>query len=1159
MKTIIILMCLLMTNFAALCQSVGNAGLESGNAAPWTAWNPSGTSAVVASNARTGTYAVQQTGPETGFEQVVTGLSPNTAYTLEAWLKVSTIGHVAKLGVKNYGAGDVLAVATETVYRKTTVNFKTGASSTQATIYMYKNNIGTAYGDDFKIYKTVDLSANGTLLLQPDTVSLIRNPAMGWTLYDDASGGVANAANYWAALDQAARQHASNLYIRWRWTDMEPQEGHYAWMYDNNFKALIQGAKDRGLKLCFRIYMDGKDNLYQATPDFVRLAGAQGYMSKGSVDSNWTPYADDPVFQAKFANFVHAFADEFDDPEVVDFIDGYNLGWWGEGNYVTYKNPANATAVLNWIVNLYSTSFQKILLVINLGASTAGRDYVHQFVLEQNGYIMRFDAMGSQWLSTDRKNYLKSIFPGIGFIAESCYWSCNTDDCKPWRTWSNPPDNLYNSSSTWKDVYTNTYNQSIAANANCLDLREAVETSGWLSRVPELVQAFKINGGYRLYPSQVSLPAKISLGTSFKIGHQWKNMGVGVCPNNNMRWNNKYKAAFALIEPGTGTVKKILTDANANPANWLKTSYNNYVLDATVENIPPGNYYFAVAIINTENNKPGLNIALENPTVINKWIKLSEVTVETPQQLPALVTTGANFSLVQMSNTNNATMQLPPWVIAGGWRQYFASGKWTKTLSSPASLAEPTSNIDFSQNASYGPVVQSPLNWSEGYLNPTSLPAGSNWKRQSSSIYSVERYNHSTQGLINLAFGQGENKNERPVQNGYLYSNTFDASYPSVLATPSTYSGYAPGGSYYVESWRAYHATVNVSWLANTAATNWGNQYYTELGPIVWPTGGYYRADGSKASNGVSNPTSIVKGDSIYVFYIDGSGDTLAFGESGGGIKVARAHKNDALNPLKWYVYYNGAWNASLPPGFTSANLLNYTKTRGARASTLLYEFQTTPYRFAVAKISNSNLYMGARAFFNYKQSSTQPTICIGLSVSSDLINWGPENVLVQSASWNTANLRFPIFLNKNGNTNGQIDVDDFYIIGASAQEGNLGRLRVHLSVDSSQIVPLMAGAVMPAPQALSKVLKNEETGFGAYPNPVKVGSILTTVFNSSIGGTATFNISNMKGQQIISEKIVLVKGMNKIERKVPQVAAGMYVVKIADKAEKKTVSIIIQ
>ena len=95
--------------------------------------------------------------------------------------------------------------------------------------------------------------------------------------------------------------------------------------------------------MAFRVYIDGRDNIHNGTPDFVREAGAKGYAvhklwDPANENNNWTLYADDPVFQEKFGNFIRAFAKEFDNPEQVDFIDAYNLGWWGEGHHVQYLN-----------------------------------------------------------------------------------------------------------------------------------------------------------------------------------------------------------------------------------------------------------------------------------------------------------------------------------------------------------------------------------------------------------------------------------------------------------------------------------------------------------------------------------------------------------------------------------------------------------------------------------------------------------------------------------------------------------------------------------------------------------------------------------------------------------------------------------------------------
>ena len=52
----------------------------------------------------------------------------------------------------------------------------------------------------------------GNVMVAPDVKEegLVRNPAMGWVLYDDANDPVANASEYWMEMDKYA-QYASIL------------------------------------------------------------------------------------------------------------------------------------------------------------------------------------------------------------------------------------------------------------------------------------------------------------------------------------------------------------------------------------------------------------------------------------------------------------------------------------------------------------------------------------------------------------------------------------------------------------------------------------------------------------------------------------------------------------------------------------------------------------------------------------------------------------------------------------------------------------------------------------------------------------------------------------------------------------------------------------
>ncbi len=126
--------------------TVNNPGFESGTAS----WSSYGTTAVVATDAKSGTNAMRLTGTGSGSEQVVTGLSPNTSYTLKAWLKTASAGDTVLLGVKEYGGTQITQASSNTAYTELSITLTTGASNTSAKIFCYKSvGTGNAFCDDF--------------------------------------------------------------------------------------------------------------------------------------------------------------------------------------------------------------------------------------------------------------------------------------------------------------------------------------------------------------------------------------------------------------------------------------------------------------------------------------------------------------------------------------------------------------------------------------------------------------------------------------------------------------------------------------------------------------------------------------------------------------------------------------------------------------------------------------------------------------------------------------------------------------------------------------------------------------------------------------------------------------------------------------------------
>ena len=86
-----------------------------------------------------------------GVEQTVTGLKPNTQYRLSGWVFCDS-GEEIKFGVRNYGDVEMSQTAVNTAYdARRDLFFTTGASDTQATVFITKSSTGAGnvYADDF--------------------------------------------------------------------------------------------------------------------------------------------------------------------------------------------------------------------------------------------------------------------------------------------------------------------------------------------------------------------------------------------------------------------------------------------------------------------------------------------------------------------------------------------------------------------------------------------------------------------------------------------------------------------------------------------------------------------------------------------------------------------------------------------------------------------------------------------------------------------------------------------------------------------------------------------------------------------------------------------------------------------------------------------------
>ncbi len=487
---------------------------------------------------------------------------------------------------------------------------------------------------------TVLAQRTETTYFDADTIRVLRNPLNGWVMYlnrhwdndfwvktgydsmPTSEGGIVRVSDY-----------ASTAYMRTSWAMLEPEEGKYVWKDENSrIYRLFKSVFDRGMRLSLRIVVDGRDQ-GQNTPMYVIDAGAEYYTEgKGNHKS---PYPDDPVFQEKYAKFIKALAEDFNDPYKMDFIDAFGLGKWGESHAMVYKNPKNKMAVADWITSLYASTFTQVPLVIHYhrkladphkdswGDVAAETESILNMAISK-GYCLRHDAFGMTDYYTDwereyarRWNYRLPILMEGGWItaAHHRYWR---DSCGKYREGHS------------EDVRKGEYEASKEARVNMMDFRINDETKSWFTKTFDLVKRFVAEGGYRLYPSSIETPLKARRNMAATIRSTWENIGWGYCPTNIKQWGQRYKVAFALLDPETEKPLYIFPDLNSDLSKWIKGTPVAYETIIDLNGVAKGRYLWAAGLVDIRrNNCIGIEAAVD-PSLLteDKWLKINKVTIK---------------------------------------------------------------------------------------------------------------------------------------------------------------------------------------------------------------------------------------------------------------------------------------------------------------------------------------------------------------------------------------------------------------------------------------------------------------------------------------------------------------------------------------------------
>jgi hypothetical protein len=195
------------------------------------------------------------------------------------------------------------------------------------------------------------------------------------------------------------------LYVRPTWREIQPHPGRLD--FPDYLKLTFDLAKRYNKGVGMRIQMSAPDYFHApALPDFilekvptVKLVREwkEGSMGEGWVNNPYAQYQpryDHPFFQQAFRELVGLLAAEFNGGSLIEYIDAFMYGFWGEAHtwpFIGNPFPDYQTAERTWInmLEVQLDQFTKIPLFANTQPdySQVGNSEVLDRMVRSNNWI----------------------------------------------------------------------------------------------------------------------------------------------------------------------------------------------------------------------------------------------------------------------------------------------------------------------------------------------------------------------------------------------------------------------------------------------------------------------------------------------------------------------------------------------------------------------------------------------------------------------------------------------------------------------------------------------------------------------------------------------------------------------------------------------------
>jgi len=423
-----------------------------------------------------------------------------------------------------------------------------------------------------------------------ESAELFSNPGMGWQTFHQFADEDRNLEGL----------PSTSAYFRFYWRDVEPAEGQIDLA---RFDQLLAHARKAGQKLAFRIMCAGTDRDYMYVPQWLRDKGCPGfeYYYQETGPKHWVPDMDDPIFQQAHFKLIEELGRRYDGHPDLDLVDIGSVGLWGEwhmsGTGVSLPSMKTRLA----IIDVYCKAFPKTPKVMLIGDEEGMKHSIHE---KNCGW--RANCLGDMGGFSKTWNHMECFYPQqIIKTGASDAWKTAPvafESCWDMRKWKQEG---------WDIRFI--FDYGLSYHVSYMNNKSAPIPDGTKHEVERFLRKI----GYRLVLRQLEHDKTVSAGSALPASMIWEN--VGVTPP-----YRDYLLASRLTD--TKSNETLTFVGNTSIKGWLPGEIKITETVKLSDDVKPGQYGFAIAIVDPVTRSPAIRLAITG-RADDGWYPLSQIEV----------------------------------------------------------------------------------------------------------------------------------------------------------------------------------------------------------------------------------------------------------------------------------------------------------------------------------------------------------------------------------------------------------------------------------------------------------------------------------------------------------------------------------------------------